>query len=63
MKQPGTWRKSSYSQGDGNCVELREDDGAVEVRDTKNRTGGTLRIHPQAWTEFTQRVARGDWEQ
>jgi hypothetical protein len=34
------WRKSSYSGGDSNCVELRND--LTAIRDTKNPTGPTL---------------------
>jgi hypothetical protein len=35
-----TWRKSSYSAQNGNCVEVREDLSAL--RDSKNPTGATL---------------------
>ncbi|WP_405619319.1 DUF397 domain-containing protein [Streptomyces sp. NBC_01511] len=29
------WRKSSYSGGDNNCVELAELDGGIAIRDSK----------------------------
>lgn len=35
-----TWRKSSYSDHDGSCVEVRGD--LTALRDTKNRTGPSL---------------------
>jgi hypothetical protein len=49
----GTWRKSSYSgTNGGGCVEVADGVGAVLVRDTTNRDGGTLRFGPAAWTRF-----------
>lgn len=35
-----TWRTSSYSAADGNCVQVRGDLAAL--RDSKNLTGPTL---------------------
>ena len=35
-----TWRKSSYSAQDGDCVEVRHDLAAL--RDSKNPDGSTL---------------------
>jgi len=46
------WRKSSYSGAHGSCVELASDSGAILVRDTTNRDGGTLGFTAQAWTAF-----------
>lgn len=50
-----TWRKSSYSGGNGGgCVETGiAETGRVLVRDTTNRDGGSLTFTPQAWTRFT----------
>ncbi|MCZ2525427.1 DUF397 domain-containing protein [Streptomyces sp. HB2AG] len=48
-----TWFKSSYSGGDGGeCVEVDATPGAVRVRDSKDREGGTLAFSPEAWTAF-----------
>jgi hypothetical protein len=49
-----TWRKSSYSGGNGGgCVETGvADAGRVLVRDTTNRDGGTLSIPAEAWRAF-----------
>jgi hypothetical protein len=50
----GTWRKSSYSGGNGgDCVETASDDGAVLVRDTTDRDGCTLSLPAAAWERFT----------
>lgn len=47
------WRKSSYSTGSGGqCVEVASN-GAVHVRDTTNRDGGTLAFSADAWAKFT----------
>jgi len=47
------WRKSSHSGGNGgSCVETASDCGAVLVRDTTNRDGGTLSFTAGAWQEF-----------
>lgn len=46
MSAPPTWRKSSFSGGEGGeCVEVRGDHGAV--RDTKNRAA-ILKVTPSA---------------
>ena len=48
------WRKSSYSGNGGqDCVEVAGD-GAVLIRDTKDRERGpVLRVSPKAWANFT----------
>lgn len=46
------WRKSSYSDNGGNCVEVATS-GSVLVRDTANRDGGTLTFSASAWERFT----------
>ena len=46
------WRKSSYSGANGGqCVETAAA-GAVLVRDTTDRDGGTLVFTANAWVEF-----------
>ncbi|SFE53503.1 protein of unknown function [Actinopolyspora alba] len=47
------WFVSSYSGGNNNnCVEVRFTSQGTEVRDTKNRTAGTLSFTRTHWTEF-----------
>ena len=62
MGEAGTtaiwWRKSSYSGGDNNCVEVGAvaagtADAGIAVRDSKNPRGGALRVSAGAWREFT----------
>jgi hypothetical protein len=53
------WRKSRYSSNGGeNCVEVASA-GAVLVRDTTDRDGGTLAFAPAAWRAFAAEVRGG----
>ncbi|TQM81668.1 uncharacterized protein DUF397 [Saccharothrix saharensis] len=47
-----TWRKSSRSGSDAQCVELAVTDRVTGVRDTKNRDGGTLVFGAKAFAAF-----------
>jgi hypothetical protein len=48
-----TWRTSTYSGTNGNCVEVGGTARTVMVRDTKDRDGGVLSVPAQAWAAFT----------
>lgn len=48
-----SWKKSTRSGGNGNCVEVRLD-GVVEVRDTKDREGPVLRFTTGDWVTFVK---------
>ncbi|MFC3896992.1 DUF397 domain-containing protein [Lentzea rhizosphaerae] len=50
MAPERTWRKSSYSSGNGsgNCVEVSLAQDAL-VRDTKNASGDVLAFSAAAW--------------
>ena len=55
------WRKSSYSGANGGqCVETASGNGAVLVRDTTNRDGGTLAFSAGAWKAFAGRIKRSE---
>ncbi|HJQ48586.1 MAG TPA: DUF397 domain-containing protein [Amycolatopsis sp.] len=50
MESPrGVWRKSSYSGGGNDCVEVAPFARHVGVRDSKNPGAGALRVSPQGW--------------
>jgi Domain of unknown function (DUF397) len=55
MNEP-RWRKSSYSGGQGNCVEVAGIVGRVVVRDTKDAATAVLRFSPDAWRKLVTRV-------
>jgi hypothetical protein len=55
-----TWRKSSYSGGAQDCVEVTSDlPGAVAVRDSKDRGGPVLMFNSRAWHAFIAGVKSG----
>ena len=52
-----TWRKSTYSGGNGSdCVEVGMTGRVVSVRDTKNRTGAVLAVGTCAWQQFAAAI-------
>jgi hypothetical protein len=56
-----TWRKSSYSGGNGGaCVEVGAAGPAVMVRDTTDRAGAALAFGPDAWRRFAARIKNTD---
>ena len=58
MTQPA-WRTASRSNSNGGeCVEVADNlPGRVLVRDSKDRTGGTLTFGPTAWSTFVTQVS------
>ena len=57
-----TWRKSSYSSGQGNCVEVcLSEPGAVAVRDSKDQAGPELVASDRAWSALVQGIKQGDF--
>jgi hypothetical protein len=50
------WHRSSYSSGDGNCVEVAWPDQDVAVRDSKQPTGPTLAFPTSNWQTFLNHV-------
>jgi len=57
------WRKSSYSGGAGNCVEIAGNlPGTVGVRDSKNPAGPVLVFTPRTWQAFVAGVKSGEFD-
>jgi hypothetical protein len=52
-KDVNDWRKASYSNGSGDCMEVGHLSGNVAVRDTKDREGLVLNVSAEAWASFT----------
>ena len=52
-----TWRKSSFSGGNGGqCVEAGSLPGVVMVRDTTNRDGAVIEFGADTWRTFAATV-------
>lgn len=52
-----TWRKSSYSVGQGACVEMAVRAATTHVRDSKNPSGPSLTFPAEAMTVFLRGFA------
>jgi hypothetical protein len=53
------WRASSYSSGNGQCIEVAGDfPGIVPVRDSKNPEGQALTVPADGWAAFVNAVKR-----
>ncbi|MEU3222067.1 DUF397 domain-containing protein [Streptomyces sp. NPDC006976] len=54
------WTKSSYSGGNGACVEVKSPlVQAIAVRDSKAPEGPSITFVPGAWNAFVRDVAEG----
>ena len=46
------WCKSSYSNGNGNCVEVAQCGAYVAMRDSKQQSGPVLTSTAEGWRAF-----------
>ncbi|MES9540759.1 DUF397 domain-containing protein [Actinomadura sp. NPDC000600] len=53
------WRKSSWSNGSGNCVEIAGFRYAIGIRDSKAPNGPVLAVSPKQWAAFIKAVKAG----
>ncbi|MFC3998203.1 DUF397 domain-containing protein [Nocardiopsis sediminis] len=58
IRKDDQWRTSSYSAGNGNCVEVADGVGASAVRDSQNRGVGVLTFGTSEWRAFLEAVRR-----
>jgi Domain of unknown function (DUF397) len=57
------WRTSTYSGGNGSCVEVASNmPGAVLVRDSKDRHGPQLTVSGLAWSAFVQGIKHSEFD-
>ncbi|MEC4015156.1 DUF397 domain-containing protein [Streptomyces sp. H27-D2] len=60
-KGMGSWRKSSYSGANGDCVEIAGlPNGGRAVRDSKNPDDGFFSFPAGEWQAFIQAVKGGE---
>jgi hypothetical protein len=53
MANEPAWRVATYTGGGGgNCVEVGDTDHVIIIRDSKDRTGGTLTFPATTWQAF-----------
>jgi hypothetical protein len=56
------WRTSTYSGGNGSCVEVASNlPGVVLIRDSKDRQG-QLTVSGPAWSAFVQGIKHGEFD-
>jgi hypothetical protein len=62
LTHAAAWRKSSYSNPSGNCVEAAELAGGVTLRDSRFPDGPALVVTSAMWDAFLRSVKRqGDF--
>lgn len=57
-----TWKKSTRSNGGGNCVEVAMPPQVVMVRDSKDPQGAVLRFTADHWIRFVRDVKDGHFD-
>ncbi|EST27809.1 DUF397 domain-containing protein [Streptomyces roseochromogenus] len=50
------WSKSSYSDGEGECLEVALTPTTIHIRDSKT-PAPTLKVTPTTWTAFVTTLA------
>jgi Domain of unknown function (DUF397) len=64
MQVESSWRKSSFSFANGNCLEASSASASVLVRDTKNHgRGPVLRFTADEWDAFIGGVRNGEFDE
>lgn len=59
MNECLSWKKSTYSEASGVCVEVAGLPGAMLVRDSKHPDGSMLSVRDPAWSVFVASVRTG----
>lgn len=54
-----TWRKSSYSGGGNDCVEVAFTGDGAALRDSKNPTAGALAVPAAEWDVLLEAARSG----
>jgi hypothetical protein len=59
---PTRWIKASASAVNGDCLEMRQTETAVEVRDTKHSLGPTLRFTLAAFIAWLEGAKNSEFD-
>lgn len=59
---PALWRKSTFSNNTGECVEVAGRAGHHAVRDSKDPAGPVLTFTATDWSAFTAAVRTGEFD-
>lgn len=63
MNEGTEWIMSSRSTGNGgSCVEARRNDGQIEVRNSKNRSAGSVLFTTEEWDSFLFGAKGGEFD-
>jgi hypothetical protein len=54
-----SWRKSSFSTGQNDCVEVARTPAAVLIRDSKNPASGNLTVTAHTWESLITSIRNG----
>ncbi|MEU7002800.1 DUF397 domain-containing protein [Nonomuraea sp. NPDC046570] len=57
-----SWRKSSFSNTNGECVEFARVADGVLIRDSKNPSGPVLAFTPGEWRAFLAGVRQSEFD-
>lgn len=57
-----SFKKSSLSMGNGNCVEVAHVSGLYVMRDSKDRAGPALKFTSDEWHAFIGGVRNGEFD-
>ena len=57
-----TWRKVTKSNNNGACTEVRAINGMIEVRDSKDPQGPTLRFTAEEWDAFLDGAKKDEFQ-
>ena len=56
------WKKSTQSNGSGNCVEVAVTPDGVLIRDSKDPEGAILTFTPAEWRAFVGGAKDGEFD-
>jgi Domain of unknown function (DUF397) len=62
VQAAAVWRKSSRSNGQGQCVEVARLEQAIAVRDSKDPAGPVLTFTPDEWAAFIAGTKDGQFD-